>query len=331
MSFLEWSPDGKAILFGTFGAPAPPATRSRSSSTRPGAPDGDERPLPRVHGRRRVAAGRPGGVQLAVADQPAHRPDGVRPGEWSAARVACPTATVSCSGSCRPDSTHARSSRASSSTRAASGRTCTSRREAACSQPGLPSAGISGSRGSPRPSYSAVPLAVDGTRLLAIRTAHTEPANLVVIDTRTGAAEAVTELNAGWLTEMPFDVHHLTYPTSDGETEIEGWYLAPRQSAAPYPTVLHIHGGPFAAHGEIFNLDNLLLTAAGYGVLSVNFRGGSGYGDAHARDAHRRLGPFRHGRPPAGGGRGRRNGASPTVIGWLPSGCPAAATSRPGS
>jgi dipeptidyl aminopeptidase/acylaminoacyl peptidase len=132
------------------------------------------------------------------------------------------------------------------------------------------------------PSHSAVPIDVDGTRLLAVRTAHTEPANLVVIDTRTGAAEAVTELNTGWLTDMPFDVHHLAYPTADGETEIEGWYLAPRQSAAPYPTVLHIHGGPFAAHGEIFNLDNLLLTAAGYGVLSVNFRGGSGYGDAHA-------------------------------------------------
>jgi len=133
------------------------------------------------------------------------------------------------------------------------------------------------------PSYSAVPLAVDGTRLLAIRTAHAEPANLVVIDTGTGATEAVTDLNAGWLTEMPFDVHHLIYPTTDGETEIEGWYLAPRQAAAPYPTVLHIHGGPFAAHGEIFNLDNLLLTAAGYGVLSVYFRAGSGYGDAHAR------------------------------------------------
>jgi dipeptidyl aminopeptidase/acylaminoacyl peptidase len=133
------------------------------------------------------------------------------------------------------------------------------------------------------PSYSAVPLAVDGTRLLAIRTSHTEPANLVVIDTQTKVAEAVTDLNAGWVTELPFDVHHLTYPTSDGETEIEGWYLAPRQAPAPYPTVLHIHGGPFAAHGEIFNLDNLLLTSAGYGVLSVNFRSGSGYGDAHAR------------------------------------------------
>lgn len=132
------------------------------------------------------------------------------------------------------------------------------------------------------PTYSAVPLAVDGTRLLALRTAHTEPANLVVIDTQTKAARAVTELNRTWLAEMPFTVHHLSYPTADGETEIEGWYLAPRHSAAPYPTVLHIHGGPFAAHGEVFNLDNLLLTAAGYGVLSVNFRGGSGYGDAHA-------------------------------------------------
>lgn len=131
-------------------------------------------------------------------------------------------------------------------------------------------------------SYSAAPLAVDGTRLLVIRTAHTEPANLVVIDTRTGHAEAVTRLNAGWLAELPFDVHHLVYPTTDGATEIEGWYLAPKGAPAPYPTVLHIHGGPFAAHGEIFNLDNLLLTASGYGVLSVNFRGGSGYGDKHA-------------------------------------------------
>lgn len=137
---------------------------------------------------------------------------------------------------------------------------------------------------------SVVPVALDGTRLLAIRTAHVQPADLVVIDTAVpGTASAgepelrpVTALNAGWLDQMPFEVHHLTYPTADGRTEIEGWYLAPRDGSGPHPTVLHIHGGPFAAHGEVFNLDNLLLTAAGYGVLSVNFRGGSGYGDAHA-------------------------------------------------
>jgi dipeptidyl aminopeptidase/acylaminoacyl peptidase len=123
---------------------------------------------------------------------------------------------------------------------------------------------------------------IDGARLLAIRTSHTRPADLVVVDTKTGQLRAVTGLNGTWLTDLPFDVHHLTYPTTDGHTEIEGWYLAPRDGTGPYPTVLHIHGGPFAAHGEIFNVDNLLLAAAGYGVLMVNFRGSSGYGDAHA-------------------------------------------------
>lgn len=129
---------------------------------------------------------------------------------------------------------------------------------------------------------SVVPVGLDGSRLLAIRTAHSQPADLVVLHTAEPAIQPVTRLNAGWLNEMPFEVHHLSYPTTDGRTEIEGWYLAPRAGDGPFPTVLHIHGGPFAAHGEIFNLDNLLLTAAGYGVLSVNFRGGSGYGDAHA-------------------------------------------------
>jgi dipeptidyl aminopeptidase/acylaminoacyl peptidase len=132
------------------------------------------------------------------------------------------------------------------------------------------------------PSQSVVPVALDGSRLLAIRTAHTQPADLVVLDTAEHGIQPVTGLNSGWLDEMPFEVHHLTYRTADGQTEIEGWYLAPRDGDGHFPTVLHIHGGPFAAHGEIFNLDNVLLTAAGYGVLSVNFRGGSGYGDAHA-------------------------------------------------
>jgi dipeptidyl aminopeptidase/acylaminoacyl peptidase len=131
-------------------------------------------------------------------------------------------------------------------------------------------------------SESVAPVDIDGARLLAIRTSHTRPADLVVADTKTGRLQPVTALNGSWLTDLPFEVHHLSYPTTDGHAEIEGWYLAPRDGTGPYPTVLHIHGGPFAFHGETFNADNLLLTAAGYGVLMVNFRGSSGYGDAHA-------------------------------------------------
>lgn len=46
--------------------------------------------------------------------------------------------------------------------------------------------------------------------------------------------------------------------------------------------MLSIHGGPFAAHGAVFSVDDLLLTAAGYGVLHINYRGSSGYGDDFA-------------------------------------------------
>jgi dipeptidyl aminopeptidase/acylaminoacyl peptidase len=47
--------------------------------------------------------------------------------------------------------------------------------------------------------------------------------------------------------------------------------------------VLNIHGGPFAVYGHGFSIDNHLLTTAGYGVLLVNFRGSSGYGEEFAK------------------------------------------------
>lgn len=131
-------------------------------------------------------------------------------------------------------------------------------------------------------SQSVAPMDIDGSRILAVRTSHTKPANLVILDTVVRSIHTVTELNSTWLTELPFEVHHLDYPTADGATEIEGWFLAPLYASRPYPTVLNIHGGPFMAHGEVFDVDNLLLTAAGYGVISVNYRSSSGYGDAHA-------------------------------------------------
>jgi dipeptidyl aminopeptidase/acylaminoacyl peptidase len=283
ISFLEWSPDGKAILFGTFGSPGSttyqikivehPAGSTRTVTSAPflaytavaaWLPDG------------RVAYNSPWQINrridLLVFDPSsgAHESrlpdsDGQLFGLMQAgfdSRAIEPRIVVDPSGEWAY--VYIQKGGSLLTTRVALGGDIRVERLT-------------------EPLYSAVPLAVDGARLLAIRTAHTEPANLLVIDTHTGEAEAVTKLNSDWLTELPFDVHHLTYPTSDGETEIEGWFLAPRQSAAPYPTVLHIHGGPFAAHGEIFNLDNLLLTSAGFGVLSVNFRSGSGYGDAHAR------------------------------------------------
>jgi dipeptidyl aminopeptidase/acylaminoacyl peptidase len=125
---------------------------------------------------------------------------------------------------------------------------------------------------------SRTPVAFAGDTLLIGRTSYVSPANLYTVDVTSGKEAPLTRVNESWFTGAPFTVHRLNFDTEDG-TEIEGWFLEPLVGSRPYPTVLHIHGGPFAGHGEIFNLDTCVLTAAGYGVLQINFRGGSGYGD----------------------------------------------------
>ena len=53
-----------------------------------------------------------------------------------------------------------------------------------------------------------------------------------------------------------------------------------------YPTILEIHGGPFAAYGPSFSTDDQLYAAAGYVVLYANPRGSTSYGEAFANQIH---------------------------------------------
>jgi dipeptidyl aminopeptidase/acylaminoacyl peptidase len=49
---------------------------------------------------------------------------------------------------------------------------------------------------------------------------------------------------------------------------------------APLPMVLLVHGGPWARDGYGFNAAHQMLANRGYAVLSVNFRGSTGFGKA---------------------------------------------------
>ena len=73
----------------------------------------------------------------------------------------------------------------------------------------------------------------------------------------------------------------LHFPSIDG-APVEGWFLQPAGSETALATLLNIHGGPHAGWGAHFNFDNLMFTGAGYGVLLVNHRASTGYGDAFA-------------------------------------------------
>ncbi len=66
---------------------------------------------------------------------------------------------------------------------------------------------------------------------------------------------------------------------SDG-LEVQGWLVLPlgTDPSRKYPVILSIHGGPHGMFGYGFNAQAQILAAKGYGVLMINPRGSSGYG-----------------------------------------------------
>lgn len=80
----------------------------------------------------------------------------------------------------------------------------------------------------------------------------------------------------------------LVVSTRDGG-EVHGWLLEPA-GPGPHPTLLLIHGGPFAQFtGSLFD-EAQVYVGAGYAVVMGNPRGSAGYGQAHGRSIRHRLG-----------------------------------------
>lgn len=129
---------------------------------------------------------------------------------------------------------------------------------------------------------AAGPVAVAAGKLLFVGFTMTEPGDLYLLDLATGEEKRLTSVNEEILSELAFPTaERLSFTGSDG-AEVEGWYLKPPEATGPYPTVLAIHGGPHAAFGYHFHFDALMLTGAGFGVLQVNHRASTGYGDEFA-------------------------------------------------
>ena len=69
----------------------------------------------------------------------------------------------------------------------------------------------------------------------------------------------------------------MQYTTRDG-LEIEAIVTLPKFGKAPYPTVIHPHGGPGARDYEGFDPWVSYMSSKGYAVVRPNFRGSTGYG-----------------------------------------------------
>lgn len=80
----------------------------------------------------------------------------------------------------------------------------------------------------------------------------------------------------------------LTVTGRDGYP-VHGWVAAP-DGEGPFPVILQIHGGPYAAYGVHLFDETQVLVDAGYAVVYCNPRGSAGYGRAHGRSIRQAMG-----------------------------------------
>lgn len=104
------------------------------------------------------------------------------------------------------------------------------------------------------------------------------PSGLARIDLKTSEVIDLYNPNVKFL-----DEHQITTPESFSfksvkNWDIQGWYVSPVDATEKHPAILYIHGGPQVSYGETFFHEMQALAGAGYGVIMLNPRGGSGYG-----------------------------------------------------
>ncbi|MCF2514561.1 S9 family peptidase [Sphingomonas sp. G124] len=99
-----------------------------------------------------------------------------------------------------------------------------------------------------------------------------------------GKVRQLTRLNDLALSGKSLGTLRTLAVTAPDGSPVPSWILLPPgyQDGQRVPTILEIHGGPYAAYGQHFSTDYQLYAAAGYAVLYTNPRGSTGYGQAFA-------------------------------------------------
>ncbi|MEQ8290045.1 MAG: alpha/beta fold hydrolase [Gammaproteobacteria bacterium] len=85
-------------------------------------------------------------------------------------------------------------------------------------------------------------------------------------------------------------MHHQVTRSPDNKYNIVSYYTMPDKNSGPVPLVVLVHGGPWARDKWGYNPWHQWLANRGYAVLSVNFRGSTGFGKAFMNAGDRQWG-----------------------------------------
>ncbi|NHT18336.1 S9 family peptidase [Cellulomonas sp. IC4_254] len=109
--------------------------------------------------------------------------------------------------------------------------------------------------------------------------------DLHAVDLATGTTRVLTDWSAPLrATGRVREPREVTTTAPDGYP-VHGWLVTPdpERFAGPHPTILMIHGGPYAQYTVALFDEVQTLAEAGYAVVYGNPRGAAGYGSAHGK------------------------------------------------
>jgi dipeptidyl aminopeptidase/acylaminoacyl peptidase len=105
------------------------------------------------------------------------------------------------------------------------------------------------------------------------------------LKTGSGASRKITDLNSEVLAGKQIaDIEAFTFVSNDNRFEVEAFLTKPigMTATSRHPMIVNIHGGPHGQNGPAFNMKNQVYAAHGWATLNVNFRGSTGYGQKFA-------------------------------------------------
>jgi dienelactone hydrolase len=129
--------------------------------------------------------------------------------------------------------------------------------------------------------------APDGN-IVVTREDGSTPPEVVVLSPTTGAVERVlipapeVPKSRGW--------RSLEIPTQDGAT-VQGWLVTP-VGPGPFPTIVHVHGGPESNAADSFLPVGQAWVDHGFAFFTLNYRGSTGFGRDYQQAISGRPGHF---------------------------------------